>query len=107
MDQQFWRHFNLRNTFSPLICLILNALEFYILFWMRTVIPLPFMKTHSFIDLILPLSKLQKRMTTKRYYNLCSQMLFSLSSLTFFSESILVMTVIKLIVCTHMYSLWQ
>lgn len=65
------------------------------------------MKMYSCIDLILPLNKLQKKMAAKIYYNLFSQMLFLLSSLTFVSKSILGMTAVRLIVSTHVCSLGQ
>lgn len=42
------------------------------------------------MDLIIPSSKLQKRVAAKMYYNLFSQMLFS-----FLPKSILGMTVIR------------
>lgn len=46
-------------------------------------------------------------MAAKIYYNLFSQMLFLLSSLTFVSKSILGMTAVRLIVSTHVCSLRQ
>lgn len=104
---KLWKYFSHRNTFLHLINPMLCTLEFQLLFQMRVVELFQFMKMYSCIDLILPLNKLQKKMAAKIYYNLFSQMLFLLSSLTFVSKSILGMTAVRLIVSTHVCSLGQ
>ena len=48
-SNESWKHFSLRNPFAPPVSLILNAPEFNILFWIKTVTLFPFMKTRSFM----------------------------------------------------------